>query len=96
MFEGWLVREAYTFGMPRPGDAAFARTFDGMCLGLEVCHVFSVQPLDDPAMEKISKQWNLDVFQGALNFKIEAPSRSKNSITQFDQVFGGYFLMIVA
>jgi len=30
--EGWLVREGYTFGMPRPGDAAFARTFDGMCL----------------------------------------------------------------
>ena len=29
--EGWRVREAYTFGMPRPGDAAFARTFDGMC-----------------------------------------------------------------
>lgn len=28
--EGWLVREGYTFGMPRPGDAAFARTFDGM------------------------------------------------------------------
>ncbi|CAJ1416219.1 unnamed protein product [Effrenium voratum] len=28
--EGWNVMGAYTFGMPRAGDAEFARTFDGM------------------------------------------------------------------
>ena len=38
----------------------------------------------------------MDFFQRALNFKIEAPSCLKNSITQFAQVHGGYFLMILA
>ena len=28
--EGWRIREAYNFGMPRPGDATFARSFDQM------------------------------------------------------------------
>ena len=31
---GWTVHEAYTFGMPRAGDATFARAFDRLRLGL--------------------------------------------------------------
>lgn len=34
--EGWRIREAYNFGMPRPGDATFARSFDQMSLCLAV------------------------------------------------------------
>lgn len=30
---GWTVHEAYTFGMPRAGDATFARAFDWLRLG---------------------------------------------------------------
>ena len=72
--EGWLVREGYTFGMPRPGDAAFARTFDGMCLCSDLISsaflLCSVHPttsnnIDDSTTENISKQikqWNLMFF----------------------------------
>lgn len=31
---GWTVHEAYTFGMPRAGDATFARAFDRLRLAL--------------------------------------------------------------
>ena len=28
---GWTIKEGYTFGMPRTGDATFAAHFDQMC-----------------------------------------------------------------
>ena len=78
--EGWRVREAYSFGMPRPGDAAFARTFDGMCqsqvwpdIRFGVLSVSKKIRQHRPDQGKHSKTMepNEDlIFNGTLNFNI--------------------------